>query len=454
MSQHRRRVPISSLLMVSRNAAGVNRCDSSLRLPCDFVSVELSLETNGAKKFKSGWIRPQASTVREISPKVKMDFGKRKSRVSHRSSDPWTSEALSVGKTKQLNAAGESFRAVLLSVELVPVSGSPPKTPPRPSTQALPAAGNLEARMQCSFCVCVVPRENSRSCTVAALRPGRTPVEIGGLQMHSANSFAGACACPRCCHSEISSLKQMVSFLTDGATPLPVPLEVFYTIGRQYMMTHPHFYTLTLPPIDQLQSITTNVARLHNGVAGVLADAGEAEAKQREVAEAERIRQQAEEAAIQELMKELHSREEKNENLEQCLKEKDVRLEGVSKELVEERADKRRLVLEAQKKEKGAANACERLTREVSIRKKLADALQEQNEVLQEKMRLLNKTISKREKQAEAVSDELQVLENQVLKIAKQSETLMERDESNRQHMREYLAVSLTANPFRCAHTL
>ncbi|OEH79102.1 hypothetical protein cyc_00493 [Cyclospora cayetanensis] len=285
-----------------------------------------------------------------------MDFGKRKSRVSHRSSDPWTSEALS----------GESFRAVLLSVELVPVSGSPPKTPPRPSTQALPAAGNLDAQQ-------------------------RLLDEI------------------KCCHSEISSLKQMVSFLTDGATPLPVPLEVFYTIGRQYMMTHPHFYTLTLPPIDQLQSITTNVARLHNGVAG-------------------------------ELMKELHSREEKNENLEQCLKEKDVRLEGVSKELVEERADKRRLVLEAQKKEKGAANACERLTREVSIRKKLADALQEQNEVLQEKMRLLNKTISKREKQAEAVSDELQVLENQVLKIAKQSETLMERDESNRQHMREYLA--------------
>lgn len=238
-----------------------------------------------------------------------------------------------------------------------------------------------------------------------------------------------------CSRYEVSSLKQLVSALTGGAIPLPVPVEVFYDIGQQYLKTHAHAYTLSFAPLGEIAQMAKH-ARQSEPSGAVDIDEQEQE-KERE----EKAREQAEEGATAELLRELYKQREENADLEGWLRQRESQLKEIMQQLRAEREEKQLFALQARRRDEEAGRTREKLVREMSIKSKLADALANQNSVLKEQAQLLTRALTAHEKEIASVTNELQMLESKVSTIAEQSDALARKDEDNRRKMRDYLSV-------------
>lgn len=233
-----------------------------------------------------------------------------------------------------------------------------------------------------------------------------------------------------------------MSSLTSGAIPLPVPLEVFYSIGQQYLSSHAHAYSLSLPPLDELLRKTINATGSANFYPGYRDQQERAREREREKEEEARAREKAEEEAVKELVDELYRQQEENTSLEQGVREKEEQLAELMEQLKAERETKEYLALQAREVEEKAEKICNELTQELSAKAEIAEALTDQNDTLKHQASALRTVLNNHQQEVDAVEKKFQMLETKVTTFTEQSRAIAKRDQDYRRNTRDYIRVN------------
>ena len=256
--------------------------------------------------------------------------------------------------------------------------------------------------------------------------------------------------------------------LTGGAVPLPVPVEVFYKIGQQYIEANAKAFTLTFPPLEELVNSRETATENISGQPGDEEKGEDEEEKLREMktAEEEGAEENAredtptktpdhslgsqtnteanasreetiEEGKEEESMHQQHEQHEQHEQEQQHEQKQQHEQQQQNQQYEQQQQHEQN---QQQMKERTRE---EELLQEVALRARLADALAQQKKVLQAQTQLLAEAVTTREKKMEDVAKELQALERRLSCIALQAENLVTAADENRRQMGQYLTVRI-----------
>ncbi|CDJ51237.1 hypothetical protein, conserved [Eimeria brunetti] len=275
---------------------------------------------------------------------------------------------------------------------------------------------------------------------------------------------------------EILSLKHLVTALAGGAVPLPVPIELFYRIGQQFVGANAKAFTLTFPPLEQLkpqagssvekteeqvisgggwegereertetereevddagrekreeggeeEGEETMEATLNHSLEsqtdaeanGTPAEAGEVDNEQEEI-------QQAQEQEQQPQQQQLQQSQQPEQPQQVPPQQQPQQVQQVQQQQQQQPQQLQPLQQAQQQQQQQVQIREQELLHEVSLRAQLAEALSDQNEVLQAQTRLLSEAVAKREKRMKDVEEELRILEGKLCSIAQQAEKLV-----------------------------
>ncbi|CDJ32451.1 uncharacterized protein EMH_0012540 [Eimeria mitis] len=274
---------------------------------------------------------------------------------------------------------------------------------------------------------------------------------------------------------EILSLKELVTALSGGAVPLPVPVEVFYKLGQQFIEANPRVFSLTFPPLEQLQQPTADAAA-GTAAAGTPTQAASGEpgeeeneeiqhardtpnkqgSEQRQKTEGEQVvisrhgsgGQAYAEAAAKREMPELENEQEKymhqqQQQLQQPQQQQQPQplLQPQQPQQLLQPQHMHMHPQQLKQLQQQAQIGEPELQQELSLRVKLAAALSEQNEVLHAQARLLADAVASRDKRMEIVEEELNVLERKISSIAQKAEQIVTAAAANRRKLGEHLLL-------------
>ncbi|KAL8434505.1 hypothetical protein Efla_000021 [Eimeria flavescens] len=239
---------------------------------------------------------------------------------------------------------------------------------------------------------------------------------------------------------ETAAVTQLVASLSDGAVPLPIPLEVFYRIGQQYLAENAHLFSLHFPPLETTQAGDTAATLSSEERAGGLLEEEEKEEEQEEEHELKEGEEEGagkgeegggeEEGGEEEgYFDELRELEELNmQENEVAGRQQDEgirkKAEGGEKQLslpgIAERTRESLFALVAWKAEEAAEQKVSSLLQQLSIKSKLTETLQQQNQLLMDKA-------TQQEGKVELMQEKYFLLEEKVKIIEREAEELKRR---------------------------